>query len=117
MGLMTRLRNLEGVFGPLVPTTLAAAGSVQGDAAQIVSNFTLVTGADATKGVKLPTAVAGRSVTIKNSSASALKVWPFAGDAINAIAADSAMTIAAQTCPTFRAYNTTTWYSNPLLPS
>lgn len=117
MGLMTRLRNLEALFGPLVPTTVAATGSTQTDAAQIVSSFTLVTGADATKGVKLPIATAGRTITIKNSSASALKVWPTTGDGINAIAVNSAMTIAAQTCPTFRAYDTTTWYTNPLLPS
>lgn len=101
----------------MATSTVAAAGSVQGDAALLVDGFNLVTAADGTKGVLLPAASAGRQVIVKNSSASALKVWPYSGDAINAIGADTAMSIAANTCPIFTAYNATTWYSTPLLPS
>lgn len=112
--------NEETPRARVTPTgTVAAAGSVQGDAALVPLGFTLVTGADATKGVILPPAVAGVSVEIKNADAAnaVLKIWPAAGDAINAIAVNGAFSIAAKTSVTLRAFDATTWYSIPLLPS
>jgi hypothetical protein len=105
---------------PRIPTaTVAAAGSVQGDAAALAEGFNLVTAADDTKGVLLPSAVAGMVVIVKSSvSNKILKVWPATGDAINAIAANSAMSLASgPTVAMFVAYDATTWYSLPLLPS
>lgn len=102
---------------PRIPTaTVAAAGTVQGDAAAIVEGFTLVTGStDA--GVKLPSAVAGMQVIIKNNVAGNMKVWPNTSDAINAIAANSAYTMATVTSALFVAYDATTWYTIPLVAS
>lgn len=99
--------------------TVAAAGSVQGDAAAVATGFTLVTAADAIKGVILPAAVAGLVCIIKNADAAnaILKIYPATGDAINAIAANSALSIAAKTSVILVAYDATTWYSVPLLPS
>lgn len=102
----------------IVPTaTVAAAGTVQGDAALVAAGFTLVTGADAAKGVILPPAVAGLRVEIKNGAAAILKIWPATGDGINAIAVNSAFSIAASVSVTLIALDATTWYSIPLLPS
>lgn len=100
-----------------VRPTVAATGSVIGDAAPLTEGFTVVTAADGTKGVLLPVAVAGSIVKIKNSSALVLKVWPQTGATINALSASAAMSIAAQTCPIFEAVSATQWYSSPLLPS
>jgi hypothetical protein len=99
--------------------TVAATGSTQGDAAQLAGGFTLVTAADATKGVKLPAAVAGRVIIIKNADAAnaVLKVYPATDDAINAIAANSAYSMAAKTSMMLVAYDSTTWYTLPLLAS
>lgn len=99
--------------------TVAAAGSVQGDAGACVAGFTHATGADATKGVRLPAAAAGVICIIKNSDAAnaILKIWPASGDAINAITADAAFSIAAKTSVMLIALDATTWYSLPLLPS
>jgi hypothetical protein len=97
--------------------TVAATGSTQADAALLADGFNMVTAADGTKGVLLPLASPGRTVQVKNNSASALKVWANTGDAINALAVNAAMSIPANTCPVFTAYDATTWYSNPLLPS
>lgn len=97
--------------------TVAATGSVQADAAQLAGGFTLVSAADATKGVKLPAAAAGRVVILKNGANAVLKVWPSTGDAINAIAADSNYVLAANTSSILVAYDSTTWYSIPLLAS
>lgn len=99
--------------------TVAATGSTQTDAAQIAGGFTLVTAADATKGVKLPAAAAGRVVIIKNGDAAnaILKVWPSSGDGINAVAVDSSYSMAAKTSAMFVAYDATTWYTIPLVAS
>lgn len=103
---------------PIFPTaTVAATGSVQGDAASVATGFTLATGADGTVGVKLPAAAAGLQCTIKNNTNAVLKVWPATGDAINAIAANSSLSMAALTSAVFTAYDATTWYSTPTVPS
>jgi hypothetical protein len=97
--------------------TVAATGSTQSDAASISDGLTLVTAADATKGVKLPAAIAGRTVIIKNGANAVLKVWPATGDGINAITVDSNYVLAANTSSLLIAYDATTWYSVPLLAS
>jgi lipopolysaccharide export system protein LptA len=99
--------------------TVAAAGSNQGTAAAVAAGFTLVTGADAAKGVVLPAASAGLIVIIKNADAAnaVLKVYPASGDAINALAANASYDMAAKTSVLLVAYDSTTWYSVPLLAS
>ena len=102
---------------------LAAAGSVQGDAtASALTQFPAMihgTGADATKGIKLPAAAAGRIVFVKNADAAnaVLKVYPATGDAINAIAANTEIAMAAKTAAVFVAVDATTWFTFSLLPS
>jgi hypothetical protein len=103
---------------PIIPVaTVAATGTVQGDAAAIATGFTLVTGADDAKGVLLPAAAAGSVCIIKVADGADLKVWPATGDAINAIAANSAMTVVDDVCFMLIALDGTTWYTLPLLPS
>jgi hypothetical protein len=99
--------------------TVAATGSSQSDAAAVAEGFTLVTAANGTKGVKLPAAAAGALCIVKNDDAAnaVLKVYPDTDDAINAIAANSALSMAAKTAALFVAYDATTWYTVPLLPS
>lgn len=118
MSMSARLRNLEsGNTGRNRIFTVAATGTNQATAAPVKQGFTLVTAADATKGVLLPPASPGARVKIKNGAAAVLKVWPNTSDAINAIAADGSMSIASLTCCVFEAYDATTWYTMPLLPS
>lgn len=115
--------TLNGVrtFGsmPVLPrTTVAATGSVLADAAQLTASVCKVTAADGTKGVKLPAVpAAGSFILIRNASASALKVWPDAAATINAIAANAAISMAANTSALFWADSTTQWYTLPLVPS
>ncbi len=104
--------------GFIMPSaTVAAAGTNQATAAAIATGFTLVSAADATKGILLPAAAAGLTCVIKNNAAAVLKVWPASGDAINAIAVDSNYVLASLTSTLLVAYDTTTWYSVPLLAS
>jgi hypothetical protein len=75
--------------------TVAAAGTVQGDAAALSGTkfFHRVTGANGTVGVILPAAAAadvGEVHTILNTTAGVLKVYPASGGTINGAAADAA---------------------------
>jgi hypothetical protein len=114
--------NITGVLtgNQRIPTaTVAAAGSTQGTAAAVAEGFTLVSGADATKGVVLPAAAAGKICIIKNADAAnaILKIYPAGTGVINALSASAAFSIAAKTSVTLISYDATTWYSIPLLPS
>ncbi len=99
-------------------STVAAAGSVIGDAAVLSQGLNIVTGADGTKGVILPVAVAGLQVVIKGNSAGVLKVYPQTAAAINGITASAAMSLASGLIPaTFIASAAGQWYTLPLVPS
>lgn len=105
---------------PQIPTaTVAAAGSAQANAAALVTGFTVVTGANGTAGVKLPAAADGGVCIVKNDEAAnaALKVYPDTDDAVNALAANASLEMPAKTAAAFIAYDATTWYSVPRVPS
>lgn len=60
-----------------VNTSVASAGSTITDATELNASMNIVTGADGTKGVKLPSkSEVGDEVWVFNSSASSLKVYP-----------------------------------------
>jgi hypothetical protein len=111
--------NVTGLSRRTVNPDLAAAGTVLADAAQLLEGFTVVTGADGTKGVKLPaTPVAGTEVWIKGTTAGVLKVWPDAAATINAIGANGAISLTTGAMPAmFIAKSPTQWYSFPLVAS
>lgn len=92
-----------------------AAGNSQGTATAMTADTNLATAADGTKGVKLPTAVAGRRVIVKNTVENQiLKVYPATGAAINAIAADTAIELPAGCVAVFVASSATQWYTTAI---
>ena len=106
------------VSGPV--TTVAAAGSTNADAAAIAAAtyICVVTAADGTKGVILPTMVDGQTIKVKNNAGSILKIYPFSGAAINGLTATTgALSMAANTIADFTRTSSTQLYSTPLLPS
>ena len=75
---------------------IAAAGSSISDATAITSLVAIVSGANTSKGVKLPEAVAGKVVVIANTEASTLKVYAdAAGTKIEGNAGSTAQVVAA----------------------
>lgn len=99
-------------------TAVAAAGSTDADAAALGAGINIVSAADGTKGVKLPTAVAGKVIIVKGTANAILKVYPNTGDGINELTVTTgALSMAAKTAAIFVAADATTWYSIPLLPS
>ena len=108
-----------GVTGKvrLPVAAVAATGSAQGDAAALVEGLNVVSAADGTKGVKLPTAVAGMVVIVKNTAGAALKIYPATGGTVNALSANAAYSITNLTSTLLVASSATQWYSVPLVAS
>jgi hypothetical protein len=78
-----------------IGTVAAAGGPTIADAAAITTHVTIVTAADGTKGVKLPTgATTGEVYVVSNSAAAALKIYA-ADETLNGVTAGTALTIAA----------------------
>ena len=97
----------------------AAAGSTRADATALTASFSWVTAADATKGVVLLAPTAGRVIAIKNDDTAnaVLKVYAPGSAKINGVAGSTAFSMAAKTACFFVAYDTTDWFSIPLVAS
>lgn len=96
----------------------AATGSTVADAAVLApTGYQLVSGADATKGVKLPNLGPDGELELKNNGGAILKVYPPTGAAINGLSANAAISLAANVTVTFQWTSATQIYTQPLLPS
>jgi len=97
----------------------AAAGSTRADATAMTASFNWVTAADATKGVILPAPTAGRVIAVKNDDTAnaVLKVYAPGSAQINGVAGTTAFSMAAKTACFYVAYDTTDWFSIPLVAS
>ena len=97
----------------------AAAGSTRADATALTASFSWVTAADAAKGVVLLAPTAGRVIAIKNDDTAnaVLKVYAPGSAKINGVAGSTAFSMAAKTACFFVAYDTTDWFSIPLVAS
>lgn len=80
----------HGFYKYIRSADVAAAGNSQGTAAAITGRFTVITGADGTKGVILPaTPGTGRTWEVINGANAILKVYPGSGDTINSETANT----------------------------
>jgi len=109
----TSTTTLNGLVIDSISAAVSAAGTTQGTATGLVSNInnvTVVTAAAA--GVRLPTAVAGMRILVRNSdSADTLSIYPATGGTINALSANAAFTLAAGSTIELMATTTTQWYT------
>jgi len=109
----TSTTTLSGLVVNSITAAVSAAGTTQGTATGLVSNInnvTVVTAAAA--GVRLPTAVAGMRILIRNSdSADTLSIYPATGGTINALSANAAFTIIAGATIELVATTATQWYT------
>jgi hypothetical protein len=92
--------------------TLAATGSTQGDAAQITTEAVEVTGADGTKGVRLPDTEAGMVVVYNAAAGSILKVWPPVGARFGTNATNANTTIGPEGSVLYCRTKATQWSSH-----
>lgn len=113
-------QTIDGVQTHTVPrvldsnTTITAfATGGQASATALTGEYNTVTVcATANDSVKLPAAVAGQIVTVRNLGAAICAVFPASGDAINALAADLSISLPVLGEMTFEAVDGTTWYTN-----
>lgn len=87
--------SITGTLLNISTQTLAAAGSAQGDAGTITGQLVFVTGADATKGVKLPTVTNGKFIIVVNTANAVLKIYPASGEKIQGGTANANISLAA----------------------
>lgn len=109
-----------GTGGFIMPAnaSVAATGSTQGNSTSITYGLSVVSGANGTVGVVLPTAVAGGVCYIKGTTAGVLKIWPTLGAQINAVGADTALLLSSGAIPVILvASSATQWYTFPLVPT
>jgi len=89
----------------------ASTTQTQGQGA-LVSDINIVSVcANANDTVTLPSAASGMTIYIRNNGAQTLQIFPASGDAINGGAADASVTLAAGASVTYRAADSTNWYS------
>jgi hypothetical protein len=74
---------LTGSLTKSVAGTVAAAGTTQGDATALTKTVNMITTATANQGVKLPTAAAGLTIKIINTTAVTIVVYPNTSDVID----------------------------------
>jgi hypothetical protein len=94
-----------------VGTGITAAGSTQGTATAITKEMNVVSTVATGAGVVLPTAVAGMVISITNTSANALLVYPATSAAINTGATNASYSQPAGATLQFIAPTTTQWYT------
>ena len=92
--------------------TVSAAGTVQGDATALTSDYNITTTVASGAGVVLPTATTGRRMVIVNKGANALNVYPASGAAIDALGSNTALSLPVAGWLELNASSTTQWYSS-----
>jgi hypothetical protein len=109
----TRKLVIAGGAGFSADTAVVAAlGTNQGNAAAMTADVNAITGADGTKGVKLPAATGGAAVTVINTDPSnVLNVYPATGGTINSLSANAAFALGPGRSASFNATSTTQWYA------
>ena len=94
-----------------VDTGIIASGSTQGDATGLTKEINVVSTVSGTSGVRLPATVAGMIITITNTTANSLRVYPASGGTINTLATDQAFVQGPGATLQFIAPTTTQWYT------
>lgn len=94
-----------------VATGISANGSTQGTATLLNKEINVVSTVSTNEGVQLPSAIAGMVLTITNTSANDLLVYPMTSGTINSLSVDAAFTQLAGATIQFIAPTTTQWYT------
>ena len=121
VGTLTSLTSSGNISGANVVITayqyesvsgaVAAAGTVQSNATALTTQINVVSTVASGAGVRLPDTGAGVRITIMNTTANALLVYPPTGDAINSLAANAAYTQPAGARLDYVSTSATQWYT------
>jgi hypothetical protein len=105
--------NMSGYVIRSVDTGIIALGLTQLTAVALTKEINVVTTVVPllNTGVRLPVAVPGMVITITNTSANTLSVWPHSGGDINGAATNAAFAHSAGATLQYVTPNTTDWYT------
>jgi hypothetical protein len=120
VNLASSVQNVEGVFKFNKPSihsierNITAGASAGGTAAayQLTAEYSWVSTAATNDGVKLPAtaaALVGSYVSIRNTSANTIRIFPFDGQTVNSGLVDAPATLATLTSAVFIADTATNW--------
>ena len=102
--------TLTGALTTSVDATVTAAGTTQGGATALTKAVSIVTTATANQGVVLPTAVAGLSATIVNTTAVNIKIYPNTSDVIDEGTVNVAVNLAPYSSVQLVAQDAIDWF-------
>ena len=102
--------TLTGAFTPSVDALVTAAGTTQGGATALTKTVSIVTTATADQGVVLPTAAAGISATIVNTTAVNIKIYPNTSDVIDGGTVNVAVNLAPYSSVQLVAQDAIDWF-------
>lgn len=102
--------TLTGSLTNSIAGLVTAAGSTQGDATALTKTVNLITTATAGQGVKLPTAAAGLTIKIINTTAVTIVVYPNTSDVIDGGTVNVGVNLAPYSSVELVAQDTTDWY-------
>jgi len=102
--------TLTGALTTSVDATVTAAGTTQGGATALTKAVSIVTTATADQGVKLPTAAAGISATIVNTTAVNIKIYPNTSDVIDGGTVNVAVDLAPYSSVQLVAQDAIDWF-------
>jgi hypothetical protein len=100
-----------GYFVRSVSASVSAAGTVQGNATVLTTEFNRVSTVTSGSGVVLPSATAGMAIAIVNSSANSLLVYPATGAAINSLSTNVGYSHETLATLQYIAISSTQWYT------
>jgi hypothetical protein len=102
--------EIEALLNTVTTGITAYASGGQANAVALTTRINIIaTVASPGDSVKLPVAVVGKVVVVKNIGANSVDVFPVSGSAINKLATDNALAIAADTAKYFFATSATLW--------
>lgn len=96
---------------PTVSAAVTAGTNAQGQGALTADVNVITTAANNPSGVTLPTATAGRRITVINRGANVVNVYPATGASIDGQAANASLAMGVNVRLDFNASNSTTWFS------
>lgn len=89
-------RVIEQGVDNITAGVVAAAGSTVADAGQLAASAVVLISSDgATKGVKLPTGVAGMVIDVINTTSTACELYAASGGTVNGLSADASVVLPA----------------------
>lgn len=107
------LRSAELFRKRAVAPGIAAAGTDQASATPIVRDLTEITtcAAGVDDGLLLPSAGSGMQLTVANTTADDAQLWPWSGETVDGLGADTPITLPAGKCALMTCFADKAWRS------